>query len=62
MKALAFVFALALALMLLGCMTTQEEIAKSNSGTDADVKTKEKPVTKVAPKSRTPILTRFIDI
>jgi starvation-inducible outer membrane lipoprotein len=62
MKALAFVWTLALALMLSGCMTTQQEGADANSGTDADVKAKVKPVAKVIPKTRTPIRTRFIEI
>jgi hypothetical protein len=64
MKALAFVCALApVALMLPGCMTTQQETAAgAEVGTNPNVKADAKPVAKVMPKPRTAIRTPFIEI
>ena len=62
MKTLEFVCAAALALMLSGCVTTEQENANAGVSTHTDVKTDAKPVAKVTPKPRTPIRTRFIDI
>ena len=63
MKALAFVCALApVALMLSGCMTTQQETTGAEAGTNPSVKADAKPVAKVMPKPRTAIRTPFIEI
>ena len=62
MKALGFVWAIALAFLLSGCMTTQRETHASDSGPNADVKANAKTVTKASPKFRTDVRTRFIEI
>jgi starvation-inducible outer membrane lipoprotein len=62
MKALATLCSLALALMLSGCITTQQEVANAAADRDAKVKDEAKPVVKVDPKPRTPVRTRFIEI
>jgi hypothetical protein len=63
MKALGFVWAsIALAFLLSGCMTTQQETHASDTGPNADVKANAKTDTQASPKFRTVVRTRFIEI
>jgi ABC-type uncharacterized transport system auxiliary subunit len=62
MKALAFVCALALAFMLSGCVTTEQQSANVGPSAHADVKTNAKPVAKVSPTTHTIIRTHFMEI
>ena len=62
MKARGFVWAIALALLLSGCMTTQQETGDASDPGANAVKANAKAVTKASLKVRTFVRTRFIEI
>jgi len=62
MRVLGFVVMIALALIVSGCVTTEQEAVGADVSTSANVKTTPKPVAKVTPKPRTAIRTRFMEI